>query len=67
VHRRHYKALRRHHAHLFADIRTHRSRSTMARIRKLLYAYVYGWRRGSNFERRVKARLDRLGIWTLRR
>ena len=63
-----YRDLRRAHPRLFADVASHRRRSDMAFLRKLLYPVVYGARpRLPRFERRVKLVLDRLGVWTLRR
>jgi glycosyltransferase involved in cell wall biosynthesis len=65
-HRALYRALRREHPRLFADLKAHRRASDMSPIRKLLYPLVYGGRRRFRFERRVKAALDRAGVWTLR-
>lgn len=62
-----YRVLRRRHPSLFADIRAHRRRSDLSPIRKLLYPFIYGGRPRFAFEARIKAWLDRCGIWTLRR
>ena len=62
-----YQMLRAAHPRLFDSLPEHRRRSDLSRIRKLLYPAVYGGRRRFPFEARVKAGLDRLGIWTLRR
>lgn len=65
-HRALYRTLREEHPHLFADLEAHRRASDMSPIRKLLYPLVYGGRRRFRFERRIKAMLDRAGVWTLR-
>lgn len=62
-----YRTLRRRHPALFAELSAHRRASEMPAARKLLYPFVYGGRRRFGFERKVKAALDRLGVWTLRR
>jgi glycosyltransferase involved in cell wall biosynthesis len=62
-----YRALRERHPALFEEIHSHRKRSDLSPIRKLLYPVVYGGRPRFRFEPRVKSLLDRLGIWTLRR
>jgi glycosyltransferase involved in cell wall biosynthesis len=62
-----YGALRSQHPDLFAKIAAHRQASDLSPLRKLLYPIVYGGRRRFRFEGRVKAWLDRAGIWTLRR
>jgi glycosyltransferase involved in cell wall biosynthesis len=62
-----YRELRTRHERLFAEISHHRRESDMSRLRKLLYPVVYGARPRVAAERRVKALLDHLGIWTLRR
>lgn len=61
-----YRILRREHPRLFAELKTHRRASDMSPIRKRLYPFIYGGRRRFRFERRIKALLDRAGIWTLR-
>jgi len=66
-HRRLYRALRREHPSLFAQIGAHRRASSLSPLRKLLYPLVYGGRRRFRFERRIKSWLDRGGVWTLRR
>jgi glycosyltransferase involved in cell wall biosynthesis len=65
-HRELYRALRREHPRLFADLAAHRRRSSLSPSRKLLYPVIYGGRRRYRFEGKVKAWLDRTGIWTLR-
>lgn len=67
VHPRLYARLRDDHPTLFGDLARHRRRSALHPIRKLLYPVVYGRRRRFSWEPRVKALLDRAGIWTLRR
>lgn len=62
-----YSQLRRDHPRLFADLAEHRRRSRLSPVRKALYPLVYGGRRRRSWEPRVKAMLDRAGIWTLRR
>jgi glycosyltransferase involved in cell wall biosynthesis len=62
-----YRMLRARHPELFANLSEHRRASGMPLARKLLYPVVYGGRRRFAFERAVKATLDRLGVWTLRR
>lgn len=66
-HRELYRTLRGRHPKLFAEIGEHRRRSDLSPLRRALYPYVYGGRRRWGFERHVKALLDRLRIWTLRR
>jgi glycosyltransferase involved in cell wall biosynthesis len=66
-HSRLYGELRRDHPRLFADLAKHRKRSSMSRLRRTLYPFVYGGRRRWRWEQRLKAMLDRTGIWTLRR
>lgn len=66
-HRTLYKELRSRHPALFAAVREHRERSDLSPLRKRLYPIVYGGRRRFAFEARLKALLDRLGVWTLRR
>jgi glycosyltransferase involved in cell wall biosynthesis len=62
-----YRRLRTDHPRLFSELPRHRRASSLGAARKLLYPVVYGGRRRFAVERRVKAALDRLGIWTLRR
>jgi glycosyltransferase involved in cell wall biosynthesis len=62
-----YEQLREAHPGLFERVREHRRASDLSLVRKLAYPYVYGGRKRRPFERRVKAALDRLGVWTLRR
>jgi glycosyltransferase involved in cell wall biosynthesis len=66
-HRELYRQLRDNHASLFSQLLEHRRKSDLSAIRKLLYPVVYGRRRRWKFEGRVKATLDRFGVWTLRR
>jgi glycosyltransferase involved in cell wall biosynthesis len=65
-HRALYRALRREHPALFANLAAHRRASDLSVARKLLYPVIYGGRPRFRFERHVKAWLDRRGIWTLR-
>jgi hypothetical protein len=65
-HRALYSALRREHPRLFEQVPQHRRASSLSPLRKLLYPIVYGGRRRFRFERRAKAWLDRIGLWTLR-
>jgi glycosyltransferase involved in cell wall biosynthesis len=65
-HRTLYQALRREHPRLFDELPAHRHASSLSPLRKLLYPMLYGGRRRYPFERRIKAWLDRVGIWTLR-
>ena len=62
-----YRTLKATHPRLFADLPRHRRESDMPAIRKRLYPIVYGGRRRFGFESKLKALLDRAGIWTLRR
>jgi glycosyltransferase involved in cell wall biosynthesis len=62
-----YAELRREHPRLFAELPSHRARSDLGRLRKLLYPVVYGGRTRHPVERRIKSALDRAGLWTLRR
>lgn len=66
-HRTRVLALRRRHPALFDDIGAHRARSDLALLRKLLYPIVYAPRRLFAWEFRVKAQMDRFGVWTLTR
>ena len=66
-HTERYRDLKAAHPQLFADLRRHRRASPMSRRRKLLYPVVYGGRRRTQFELRVKAWLDEHRLWTLRR
>jgi glycosyltransferase involved in cell wall biosynthesis len=67
-HRELYRELRRQHPGLFGHLAAHRRNSSLGRLRKLLYPVVYGGRpRWSAAEPRLKAVLDRLGVWTLTR
>jgi glycosyltransferase involved in cell wall biosynthesis len=65
-HRTLYEALRREHPGLFANLATNRRASRLSIARKLIYPLLYGGRRRFRFEGKVKAWLDRVGIWTLR-
>jgi glycosyltransferase involved in cell wall biosynthesis len=62
-----YARLKDDHPRLFADLAANRERSDLHAIRKLVYPVVYGGRRRFGWETRIKALLDRVGIWTLRR
>lgn len=62
-----YRKLRAAHPRLFADIAEHRRRSDLSSTRKLLYPVIYGGRKRRSFEPKLKALLDRSGVWTLRR
>jgi glycosyltransferase involved in cell wall biosynthesis len=62
-----YKTLKTTHPRLFADLPRHRRESEMPVRRKLLYPLVYGGRRRFAFESKLKAMLDRAGVWTLKR
>jgi glycosyltransferase involved in cell wall biosynthesis len=62
-----YRELRAAHPGIFEGLREHRRRSDLSNFRKFAYPIVYGGRRRFPFERRVKALLDRTGLWTLRR
>ena len=62
-----YARLKNDHPRLFASLAAHRKRSDLHRARKLLYPIVYGGRRRFGWETRVKAGLDKVGVWTLRR
>jgi hypothetical protein len=66
-HRALYQALRREHPGLFGQIALHRRKSSVSPLRRLLYPFVYGGRPRFRVEGRVKAWLDRRGLWTLRR
>jgi glycosyltransferase involved in cell wall biosynthesis len=59
-----YRAMRARHPGLFGSLRTHRRHSDLGRARRLLYPLVYGQRPRSRLDVRVKALLDRTGIWT---
>ncbi len=65
-HRSLYRALRREHPGLFAELSRHRRESELSPVRKALYPILYGGRRRFGFEAKVKRWLDRAGIWTLR-
>ena len=66
-HREIYRELRARHPVLFANIGEHRAASDLSNVRKALYPFVYGGRPRFRWEARVKAALDRAGVWTLRR
>lgn len=66
-HREIYRELRRRHPALFDQVAEHRRASDLSLLRKALYPVVYGGRPRYRWERRVKAALDRAGVWTLRR
>jgi hypothetical protein len=62
-----YRTLKATHPRLFADLPRHRRESDMPARRKLLYPLVYGGRRRFAVENKLKAVLDRAGLWTLKR
>ena len=62
-----YRQMRADHPELFGRLREHRRASDLSRPRKLLYPVVYGRRPRLRIEPRIKALLDRAGVWTLRR
>ena len=62
-----YRQMRAEHTELFGRLREHRRASDLAPRRKLLYPIIYGRRPRLPFEPRIKALLDRAGLWTLRR
>jgi hypothetical protein len=62
-----YRALQERHPRLFGDLQTARQESDLSPVRKVLYPIVYGGRRRLPGEPRIKAVLDRVGIWTLKR
>ena len=62
-----YRKLRELHPQLFGRIAEHRDASSMAPSRKRLYPVIYGARPRWSGEPKVKAALDRIGVWTLRR
>jgi glycosyltransferase involved in cell wall biosynthesis len=66
-HRTAYKELRQRHPELFGRIGEHRQASEMPASRKRLYPVIYGARPRWSGEPKVKAALDRIGVWTLRR
>jgi len=66
-HPRLYRVLRATHPALFEALPRHRRESDMSPLRKRLYPIVYGGRRRFAFESALKALLDRIGVWTLRR
>jgi hypothetical protein len=66
-HRRLYSRLRADHPRLFNELKAHRKRSPLHPVRKRLYPVVYGKRPRYSWDHRVKALLERLGIWKLER
>jgi glycosyltransferase involved in cell wall biosynthesis len=66
-HRDAYRVLRSRHPALFERRAENRRASDMPSVRKALYPIVYGSRPRWSVEPRVKAMLDRMGVWTLRR
>lgn len=67
IHSQLYDRLRADHPQLFRELPAHRRRSDLSKIRKALYPIVYGGRTRFAWEDKVKALLDRAGVWTLRR
>jgi glycosyltransferase involved in cell wall biosynthesis len=63
-----YSRLRADHPRLFDELKAHRRQSSLHPVRKLLYPLVYGpWRPRFTWDHRVKALLERLGVWTMER
>jgi len=62
-HRARYRSLKERHPRLFADLAAHRRASSLSTGRKLLYPVVFGGRPRLGFEHRIRAGMDRLGIW----
>jgi glycosyltransferase involved in cell wall biosynthesis len=64
-----YRALRKRHTLLFGNLKEHRRESDLGQFRKFLYPILYGRRalRPKYLEPKVKAVLDRTGIWTMQR
>ena len=62
-----YRALRRSHPRLFADLQAHRRASTLPPLRRLAYPVLLGERRLLRGARVVKPLLDRAGFGTRRR
>jgi hypothetical protein len=62
-----YKEMRAMHAASFAARADLRRRSDLSPLRKRLYPLVYGRRPRLAADAKIKAALDRLGLWTLRR
>jgi glycosyltransferase involved in cell wall biosynthesis len=62
-----YRGLRSRHPKLFGNLRMAKRESDMGRMRKALYPVVYGGRPRLPGEAALKALLDRIGIWTLKR
>jgi glycosyltransferase involved in cell wall biosynthesis len=66
-HSRLYARLRADHPRLFDELGEHRRRSPLDTGRKLFYPVIYGRRPRFSWDHKVKALLERLGIWTLKR
>jgi glycosyltransferase involved in cell wall biosynthesis len=64
-HRLVYDALVREHPGIFNGLADHRRHSSLSRVKRRLYPYVYGARERHPVERTLKDLLDRAGIWTL--
>ena len=64
-HRRLYGGLVDQHPAVFRDIARYRSKSSLTRPKRALFPIVYGRRSRWSGERKLKAALDRLGLWTL--
>jgi glycosyltransferase involved in cell wall biosynthesis len=66
-HRAMYRTLRDRNPSVFQDLATHRRASDLSAGRKLLYPVVFGGRARLPFEHRVRAWMDRLGVWRMQR
>jgi hypothetical protein len=66
-HRAVYRHLRDRHPRVFEDIAAHRRASSLSPGRKLLYPVVFGGRPRFAFEHRVRAWMDRVGVWRMQR
>lgn len=66
-HREVYGAMRELHPQLFTELPSHRRRSTLSTMRKLVYPVLYGDRRRLPFEPAARRALDRAQLWQLGR
>jgi glycosyltransferase involved in cell wall biosynthesis len=62
-----YRRLRARHRTLFTQRAEHRRASDLSPVRKFAYPLVYGRRPRFAFEPRIKAILEKSGVWTLQR
>jgi glycosyltransferase involved in cell wall biosynthesis len=62
-----YSRLRADHPRLFDELAAHRRHSPLHPLRKRLYPLIYGRRPRYSWDHRVKALLERLGIWRMER